>query len=291
MRCRVASVYLLSVAALATLIGCQSPKTYPLSGQVVGKSVISRELTVNHKDIPGLMPAMVMAYKVTQPALVQRIHIGDLITGDVVVADGGNMYLLDHIKVTGHTSAANSTTPHRLMPGERIPNVALINQDGKPIHLSDFKRKALLITFIYTRCPLPTFCPRVSGQFASMHDDLAKSPEDYNNTHLLSISLDPKYDSAPVLRKYGLAYLHDESGFKHWEFASTTPSDLRKLATAFGLEYFQDGNQITHTMSTILIAPDGTVAKNWYGPEWKTSEVLAAVREAEKYMADDRAGL
>ncbi|MFB3916382.1 MAG: SCO family protein [Terriglobales bacterium] len=285
MRYRVTAVCILCAALFALLLGCQSDKTYPLTGQVVGKSVVTWELTVNHKDIPGLMPGMVMAFKVAQPAVVQRVQIGDLITAKLVVADGGKKYLLDHIQVTGHESVANSTTPHLLMPGEHIPDVALINQDGKTIHLSDYRGKTLLVTFIYTRCPLPTFCPRVTSQFASMHRDLAKSAEEYNNTHLLSISFDPKYDTASVLRNYGLAYLDDPSGFKHWEFASTTPSDLRKLATAFGFQYMEDGDQITHTLSTVLIGPDGTVLQSWYGSEWKNSEVLAALREAGKYSS------
>lgn len=284
MRYRLIGLLVLAAAAVALLAGCQSQKTYPLTGQVVGKSLISWELTVDHNDIPGFMPAMIMAYKVMQPAIVQRVQVGDLISADLVVTDGGRKYFLNHVRVIGHASVANASTPHFLMPGERIPDVTLINQDGKTIQLSDYRGKTLLVTFIYTRCPLPAYCPRVSGQFAAMQDELVKSPADYDNTHFLSISFDPKYDTPPVLRKYGLAYLGDPSGFKHWEFASTTPSDLRRLATAFGFEFFEDGNQIAHTLSTILIAPDGNVVHNWSGSDWKTSDVLTAIRETEKYQ-------
>src|SRR5208337_4863905 len=105
--------------------------------------------------------------------------------------------------------------------GEKVPDLQLVNQDGRPFHFSDFKGKAVLVTFIYTRCPMPAFCPRLSSQFAKIHDALAKTPDDYDRTHLLTISFDPKYDTAPVLRRYGLAYLDNNAeGFSHWSFAS-----------------------------------------------------------------------
>jgi protein SCO1 len=133
-------------------------------------------------------------------------------------------------------SVPAATTPHEPLPGEAVPDVPLINQDGKTLHLGQFKGKAVLLTFIYTRCPFPTFCPLVSSEFAAIENDLAENPADYDRAHLVSISLDPDYDLARVLRKYGLGDLQDDdSRFAHWD------------------------NQISHSMNTILLAPDGTV--------------------------------
>ena len=147
------------------------------------------------------------------------------------------------------------------------------------MRLDDFKGKAVLLTFIYTRCPLPTFCPRLSSQFAKIHEDLAKTPEVYGKTHLLTVSFDPKYDTAPVLRRYGLAYLdNDASGFSHWDFASAAPGDLRKFADAFGLVYFEQDNQIAHSMDIVLISPQGTIAKYW-STDWTTKELEDALRQ------------
>ena len=161
-----------------------------------------------------------------------------------------------------------------LVPGERAPEFTLVNQDGRKIHLSDFAGKALLVTFIYTRCPMPNFCPRLSSQFARIHNELKKNPGDYGKTQLLTISFDPKYDTPAVLRKYGLAYLDgDESGFSHWDFASTNPADLRRLAQAFGLEYEGEDNQISHNMIIVLIGPDGKVAKFW-STDWTWTELM-----------------
>jgi protein SCO1/2 len=167
-----------------------------------------------------------------------------------------------------------------LIPGEQVPNVALVNQDGRTIHLSDFAGKALLVTFIYTRCPMPNFCPRLSSQFAKIHDELKKNPGDYAKTHLLTISFDPKYDNPAVLRKYGLAYLDDDaSGFAHWDFASTNPTDLAHLAQAFGLQYEEEDNQISHNMSIVLIAPDGKVARFW-STDWTWTELMESLQQA-----------
>lgn len=263
--------------------GCgKKSKRYNLQGQVLEKNVAASEITVKHEDIPDFMPAMTMPYIVKDARDVQALEPGDMITAVVVAENNGNKYWLEDIRITdqsGRKTAKAALVRQRLQVGEPVPSFPLVNQDGATIHLNDFKGKAVLVTFIYTRCPMPTFCPRLSSQFAIIHDNLVKTPDDYRRTHLLSVSFDPKYDTAPVLRKYGLAYLNnDPSGFAHWDFASTTPGDLRKLADAFGLEYFEEGNQISHTMNIALLAPDGTVAKYWAN-EWTAAELEAALRQ------------
>ena len=278
---------ILLVAALTLLGGCQpQEKHYTLRGRVVAKSAVNGQLTVDNDNIPGFMQAMIMPYPVKDPQGLAEVEPGDRITADVVVKNNDN-YWLERLTITdqsGRGSVPAVTTPHELMPGEAVPDVPLINQDGKTLHLSQFKGKAVLLTFIYTRCPLPTFCPLISSEFAAIQSDLAKDLPNYDRTHLVSISLDPQYDTPPVLRKYGLAYLRDDaSGFAHWDFVSTTPADLQKLASAFGLQYLEQNNQISHSMNTILLASDGTVAERWPGNEWKTSEVTAALKKAAAF--------
>ena len=275
----------LLLAYLLSSAGCQSSaKHYKLTGQVLAKNEVAAQASIDNDNIPGFMPAMTMNYPVKDPQGLQRVQPGDRITADVVVQNGSSNFWLEHVTITDESargSVAVATKPHELLSGERVPDVPMINQDGKTLHLADFKGKAVLLTFIYTRCPLPTFCPLISSEFAAIHSDLAQTPAIYQKTHLLSVSLDPNYDTAPVLRKYGLAYLKDDaSGFQQWDFVSTNPADLQKLASAFGLEYYEQNNQISHGMSTILLAADGTIRQIWPGNEWKTSEVLAALKGA-----------
>jgi len=272
------------VLAVAVLAGCQaSAKHYQLVGTVVSKSVDDGVIVVDHKDIPGFMMAMTMPYDVHDAAGLQNVQPGDKITADVVV-EASNHYWLDHIVITDSSgrAAAAANAPKELNVGDPVPSVPFVNQDGQTLKLTDLKGKAVLLTFIYTRCPNPDFCPRISGQFAAVENQLAKSPTDYADTRLVSITLDPTYDTPAVLRKYGLAYLNNNAAaFSHWEFVASSPDDLKPLASEFGLEYSVEDNQIAHSMNTILIGPDGKVAKMWSGNDWTTDEVVDALRRSE----------
>ena len=274
-----ASVMLL----LTVVVACHRIKRYPMQGEVVAKSIATGEITVKHGDIPGFMMAMTMPYRVKNPGLVQDVQPGDKIAAEVVVGSDRSDYWLEDVRITDESArgqAQPATGTRMLMPGARVPDVALINQDGHTIHLSDFSGKALLVTFIYTRCPMPDFCPRLSSQFALIHEELKKTPDDYSKTHQLTISFDPKYDTPSVLRKYGLSYLNgDEKGFAHWDFASAMPADLHRLAEDFGLQYEEKDDQIVHTMNIVLIAPDGTMNKFW-STNWTTSELLNSMTHA-----------
>jgi protein SCO1/2 len=268
---------------LTVSVGCNRTRKYPLQGEVVGKNIATNEITVKHGDIPGFMMAMAMPYRVKDPAVVQEVQPGDKIAAQVIVGKDPSDYWLEDVRITDESArgqAKPAAALHMLMPGERVPDVALINQDGRTIHLSDFAGKALLVTFLYTRCPMPDFCPRLSSQFARIHDELKKIPGGYNKTHLLTVSFDPKHDTPAVLHKYGLSYLDgDENGFSHWDFASTNPTDLRRLAQAFSLRYEEADNLISHTMSIVLIAPDGTVAKFW-STDWTWTELMQCMQQA-----------
>jgi len=271
------------ILLLSVVVACHRIQRYPMQGEVVAKSIANGEITVKHGDIPGFMMAMTMPYRVKNPGLVQDVQPGDKIAAEVVVGSDRSDYWLEDVRITDESArgqARPATGTRMLMPGARVPDVALINQDGHTIHLSDFSGKALLITFIYTRCPMPDFCPRLSSQFALIHEELKKTPDDYSKTHLLTISFDPKYDTPAVLRKYGLSYLNgDEKGFAHWDFASAKPVELHRLAEDFGLQYEEKEGQITHTMNIVLIAPDGTMRQFW-STNWTTTELMESMTQA-----------
>ena len=281
----VRNVPILMLALSSLLLGCQArtnTKQYAVEGSVLRKSPTSQEITIHHGDIPGFMPAMTMQYRVSDAASYREIQPGDKIKAELFVkSEGAGLdYWLASIQITDRSQrgSAVDNSPHELSVGEAIPDVPLLNQDGKTIRLSQFKGQALLVTFIYTRCPLPTFCPRITSQFAAIHDALKKDQQISGKAHLVSISFDPEHDKPAVLRKYGLAYLSDPAGFQTWDFAVPGADDLKKLAAAFGLEYYPEGNQITHSLVTLLIAPNGTLAQKWPENDWKTAEVLQALQ-------------
>lgn len=276
--------FIIALFLCALLAGCKSsPTTFILTGRVISKQPATQQLIVDNDDIPGFMSAMTMPYAVKDPDGFKQVQPSDVIRADVVVQQPGQFWL-EHLKVIGKAAArAPSAGPAAqvLMVGDKVPDVPMVNQDGKALHFAQFKGKSVLLTFIYTRCPFPDYCPLISKQFSTIEKELAKNPGDYENTHLISISLDPKFDKPPVLREYGLTYLdHSPKGFAHWDFVSTTPADLEKLTGSFGISLTAEDGQISHSLNTILLAPDGTVADMWPGNEWQTSEVLDVMRHA-----------
>jgi len=252
-------------------------KRYPLKGKVVSLDVKIGEANVDAEAIPGFMDAMVMPYKVKDPGQFAQLAVGDAITADVVVQ--GDSYWLENVKITKASGAAPpkpAAALHIPAPGEAVPDFQLINQNGKHIFLKQYRGKTLLVTFIYTRCPFPDFCPRVSHEFAEVNSQLEATRDLYGSTHLLSISFDPKHDTPKVLRDYGFACAASKKPtlFKHWEFAVSPASQLPALANFFGLTYIEEGGLITHSLSTAVIGPDGRIFKWYHGNEWQASDLL-----------------
>jgi protein SCO1/2 len=157
------------------------------------------------------------------------------------------------------------------------------NHDGRAIHLGQFKGKALLITFIYTRCPLPNFCPLVTHNFAVVEKQLSASPALLARTHLLTVSFDPEHDTPERLRAYGATYIGSDAkgAFAHWDFAAPDKPELLEMAKFFDLGITHEADDsITHTLSTTLVGPDGKVVRFYPGNEWTPDQVLADVKQA-----------
>ncbi len=157
-----------------------------------------------------------------------------------------------------------------------MPDFTLVNQNGKTIRLHQFLGKPLLLTFIYTRCPFPDYCVRMSNNFGQVMQQLQKDPKTFNEAQLLSISIDPENDKPAVLRSYGERYVgHVDPHFAHWEFASGSPEQVRQAADFFGLSYNQKDGQIVHGLRTVLIGKNGRVVKVYSGNDWKPDDVAA----------------
>lgn len=296
MRPFLASIFLV----LFALAGCHSSsppqeqsaatsnvKVYHLRGKIVAANPATGELTIDGEAIPGYMDAMVMPYKLKNPGIIGDLHPGDTITADVLVSEGPDeSVLLDHLVVIaqGKPDYKPTAVYHVPSPGDIVPDFALRNEDGHTIHLGQYRGKALLITFIYTRCPLPNFCPLVTHNFAVIHNDLKANPALYNKTHLLCVSFDPAHDTPARLRAYGAEYVGSDAkgAFQHLEFAVPSKTELNKMALYFDVGFSQGANDtITHTLSTTLIGPDGKVAQFYPGNEWTPDQLLADVKHLE----------
>jgi protein SCO1 len=261
----------------------QQVKTYPLRGKIVATDAAKGEVTLSHEAIPGFMDAMTMPYKLRDTRILGELHPGDLVTADVLVSQTADAEVfVDHFVVIGQAKPDYKPAVQFHVPqhGDKVPDFKLTNQDGKAVHLAQFRGKLLLLTFIYTRCPLPDFCPRVTRNFAVLEKSLALHPELYNNTHLLCASFDPDGDTPARLKAYGETYMGAAApkAFAHWDFAVPGKAGLAPMAQFFDVGLTNEANDtITHTLSTTLIGPDGKVVKFYPGNEWTPEEVLADV--------------
>jgi len=292
------TLFAFSLLGLLVLSSCQpqqrvrsaTEKHYDLKGKVVVVEKGPHLLTVAHEDIKDYMPSMTMPFTVGEASAwvfepPHEVVPGDQITATLVV-DGAKSWLED-IVVTKETSDTTSLAGSESVgpkTGDEVPDYRLTNQDGKVIRIHDYKGKALLLTFVYTRCPDPNQCTLMSSNFATIDQQLQKQPELYQKTHLLSISFDPEYDTPKVLRSYGAAYTgkYSDETFAHWEFATGSADEVKGIAQYFGLRYFLDSSsgkeQVVHSLRTAVIAPDGKIVKVYRGNEWKPEEILKEIQ-------------
>jgi len=293
------SVVLLAVLASFSLAACrgskraEQEKRYPLKGKVVSIEKQDQRVVVDHEDIPGFMSAMTMPYRVKDAKDLDRMTPGDAIQADVVVSSE-RVWLENIVIVKGNSppAAPPSSLLHQPQAGEKVPDFVLVNQDGKKIHLRDYAGKVLVVTFIYTQCPLPDYCPRMSRNFGEIEKALAGNKDLYSKTRLLSLSFDPAHDTPPVLRKYAAEFqpVGLKNDFQHWSFAVAPEQELQEVAGTFGLYYKVESDQIVHSMSTSVISPDGTIYKWYHGNAWEPAEVLNDVNSLFAKQTEEKAG-
>jgi protein SCO1/2 len=254
-----------------------STKRYPFKGKVISIDKNSGTANIDNEPIAGFMDPMVMAYTFRPPVQIDQLKPGDAITADVVVEP--EKYWLENVKVVSASqtpTSAPTSALHVPFPGDQVPDFQLVNQNGRRISLYDYRGQTLLLTLIYTRCPFPDFCPRVSHEFLSIDRQLQADPARYGKTHLLSISFDPAHDTPKVLRAYGFscAGSRNPALFAHWEFFAVPQKDLPEFANYFALTYKEEGGLITHSLSTAVISPDGKIFKWYHGADWQAADVL-----------------
>ncbi len=205
-------------------------KRYELQGRVVAVDSGSREITVAHEDIPGLMPGMTMPFQVGhgEDWIFGHIAPGDNIQATLVISDHAELQDISFTK--GSDIESDGTSKVRIpQPGDIVPDFTFVNQSGKTVRLSQFRGKPLLLTFIYTRCPVPDFCLLMSNNFSEVLKELKATPAAFDKAQLLSISIDPEYDRPPVLREYGTRYVGSvDPNFQHWQFVTGTPEEIRR---------------------------------------------------------------
>lgn len=262
---------------------CSREKRYELEGQVLAVDHARGELTVRHEDIKGFMPGMTMPFKVVDKAVLTERKPGDLIRATLVVSD--SLGRLDDVVRTGEAplppDAADTGRPAILDVGATVPDATLVDQDGRTRRISEWQGKTIAVTFVYTRCPLPDFCPLIDKHFAAVQQAIAGDANAASRMHLLSVSFDPDHDTPEVLRGHAKRVGADPAV---WTWLTGTRETLEVLTKTFGISLMGgDGpaGDIVHNLRTVVIDRQGRVAQVFNGNSWQPEELLAALRAAD----------
>jgi protein SCO1/2 len=277
MRC----TFTIFVAALLLASACARSREYELRGQVLAVDTARQELTIKHEDIKGFMPGMTMPFKVRDAKLLEGRAPGDLVTATLVVRDA-DAYL-SQVRVTGKAPLAEAP-PQRPMDvldtGDVVPEMTFVDESGHARGLNEWRGRTLAVTFIYTRCPLPDFCPRMDRNFAEAQRAIASDARLRERAHLLSVSFDPEYDTPTVLAEHAKRAGADPAT---WNFVTGSRAAIDDFAGRFGVSVIRDDKdmqQIVHNLRTVVVAGNGRIVKIFNGNDWSPAELVAAIREA-----------
>ncbi len=292
-------LFRLSLAGFALLLlpgllatGCQRPsqpnesgtRHFETRGLVRGIAPDRSTLDIEHENIPGFMPSMTMPFPVRDQAAASQLKIGDAISFRLTVTEAD--LWIDQIKKIGekevtlppprNAPAIAQTSSTRLREGDELRAFALTNQNREAVTRETFQGHPLVLTFIFTRCPVPNFCPRMSNNFADLQKAIKTGQDALAATRLLSITLDPQFDQPDILRQYAAHLQADDT---IWTFATGQPGAIDALAESFAVYRKTEGGTLSHGLATALIDPHGRIAKIWRGNFWTPDEVIAAIEQ------------
>jgi protein SCO1/2 len=267
--------------------GCSSPqspsKSYQLTGQILAVHAAKQSLTIKHQDIAGYMPGMTMTFAAKDAAMIAGREPGELVTATLEVGDTWSR--LTAVQVTGKAPIAAmpaelALAEGLLAAGDPLPAASFVDQTGRARALSEWRDGPIAITFTYTRCPLPEFCPRVDRQFAEVQSAIAKDPALAGKARLITISFDPAYDTPPVLRAHAKKLGADPDV---WTFMTGKREDVELFAARFGVAVTRTGDtpaDIMHSMRTIVADAQGRIRALHSGSDWTPAQIVDGLRAA-----------
>ena len=268
---------LLGVAAACSSGSPSSTHIYQVKGRVVSIPPEKQSVVIDHEDIPGFMQGMTMSFPVKDPGILKDLTANDLINFELTVPPQDSW--VSRIEKTGHTEESESSVNKGaaavavesiLRVGQKAPAFSLIDQDGRHISLKDFRGKPVAITFIFTRCPLPDYCPRFTSHFAAVQKKLM--PQYPGQFHLISVSIDPEHDTPAVLKDFAQRFGAD---FQIWSWLTGPAKTIREVTAPYGVRYWNEDETISHSSACAVIDPAGQVYKLYWGNTWTPDEIIS----------------
>ena len=278
-----ASWLVLILLAVAGAAGCGAPlppekiRQFPLTGEVLAVKADRSEVQVKHDEVKGFMEPMTMWFNIKDPRLLDGIAPGDLISATLILTAEDSH--LTAIRKTGSRPSGQATAPppapaEFLQVGDTVPDITFTDESGQPRPLASYRGTYTLLTFIYTRCPLPDYCPRMNAHFAAVQRGLKAEPLLGRNARLLSVSFDPEFDTPARLTAKAREMGADPA---LWHFVTAPRAQVDEFGGKLGLSVLREGAggaNITHNLRTVLLDRDGKLARTYNGKEWSPEEVI-----------------
>jgi protein SCO1/2 len=274
------AVFVFSAVIVLVTGSCSQPRSYTLEGQILNVDERRQEITIKHGDIKGFMPGMTMAFKVKDSRLLDGRRPGDLVRATLVVEE--SVGYLSSVEATGHAPLAEPGPARAglelLKPGEEIPDVQLVDQEGHVRQLAGWRGTILAVTFVYTRCPLPDFCVLMDRQFSAVQRAALADEKLRRTIHLLSVTVDPAFDTPAVLREHAkrVGSVPDV-----WTWATGDRDELDRFGARFGVSVMRDDpREVVHNLRTAVVGADGRLVRVFSGNDWAADELLQELRNA-----------
>lgn len=277
-----------TVCVIVASFGCgrsdEKAQHYETRGVVRGISPDRSTVEIQHENIPDFMPSMTMPFSARNPKEVADLQLGDALWFRITVTRKD--FWIDRVKKIAREdvnirdprpAVTAEAASSRLREGEMMPGFALNDENGTAITGDTFRGRPLVLTFIFTRCAVPNFCPLMTGNFSQLQRLIKSGTGPGAKTHLLSITLDPGFDTPQILKEYGA---HSNEDPSVWSLATGDPKEIDALAEAFSVYRQNEGGTLSHGLATALVAPDGKIVKIWRGNGWTPAEVLNEVNHS-----------
>jgi len=272
-----------------SLFGCgrgadseKNAQHYETRGIVRGISPDRTTLEIQHENIPDFMPSMTMPFLVRDQKEVADLKLGDPISFRITVTPKD--FWIDQVRKVRRqdvnvpdpeTQRTPDNRVRRLKEGDAMPEFSLTDQDGNSVTLETFRGQPLVLTFIFTRCAVPTFCPRMTSNFSDLQKLIKAENGGVVKTRLLSITLDPAFDTPQILKQYGA---HSNADPSIWSLVGGDPKEVDALTQAFSVYRQTEGGTLSHGLATALVDPTGKIVRIWRGNAWTPPEIISEIR-------------
>jgi len=256
---------------LAVVAGTACAQHHTTTGLVLATDPRAATVTISHDAFPGFMDAMAMPFDLKGAARSAKLTSGDRVRFRLSVKGGRSW--VDRVEVVSGAAVdaglqQTPATPVLVPVGAAIPDFELVDQSAQRVALSSLRGKVVAVTFIYSRCPLPDYCPRMVDNFRVVRDRFAARMN--KDLVLLTISFDPQFDTPQILARYAASHRANTPG---WHFLTGEPANIERVCNAFGIQYWAEEGLITHSLQTAIVGRDGSLAATVEGKDFTPQQL------------------